>query len=198
MIRAVSKLTIAAALVAVTSGGAQPSDPLPATPKTDASLIVLPGAEGVGVSEPNTIGEIRLWYTLQAPFPASGVTDAVKHRLSDLGFSERSESFVDPGRPFHGQFWDAFGDLTTGSPLCVRRWWGEWEDDEGRVVAYILRYHSAGSHPGCNTAPDNNGLRVLAILAPPSAVQWHRDAVRALEDRMRRESILDFLDQSRN
>jgi hypothetical protein len=149
-----------------------------------ASLLVLSEAEGVAFSEPNSLGEISVSYQVRAAFPALEATEAIKSHVASLGFSERSESIVDPGKPLsNGENWEHFGDIRTGSPYCVQQWWGEWENDGGNVVIYVLQYRSPGGEPrtSCDRLPRNSDLLVSATAVTPAGVEWRAETIRALE-----------------
>ena len=141
-------------------------------------FLVPAGAEDVLVSQANSLGERSVSFRLRNFYPAVSTSNGIRDRLGALGFSIRSENMLNPGLALdEGDKWHSFADGTTSPSSCVWQWWREWDANDGTVVTYILRYRYPESDPRrCSTPPSTDDLQVTALVSPPEAVQWHREA----------------------
>jgi len=129
------------------------------------SLFTVPGAIDVRFSKLH--GTDQLYYRLTAQYPAQEIIDKIKAKLYEEGWIPLEDSFLNPGMPTsHVRGWSNFEDATGERSKVVYCWWGDWTNDRGEIVTYILRY----AYPK-NKQPDLESLEVTAIYMSKEKVE---------------------------
>lgn len=132
------------------------------------SLIAVPGGEDVRFDRIH--GTEHLYYRLSAQYPAKEFIETISARLQGLGWIPMEDSFLNPGIPScHVRGWGRFEDATEKRVLVVNQWWGDWGNDTGEVVTYILRYTYPKDQP-----PDLRSLDVTAIYTPKERADTYK------------------------
>ena len=129
------------------------------------SLFAVPGAVDVRFAELH--GTEQLYYSLNAQYPARKIIDKIKAQLNALGWTPLEDSFLNPGIPTsHVSGWCNFEDATGKRLQVVHSWWGDWTNNRGEIVTYILRY----AYPK-NNQPQLESFDVTAIYMSKEAVE---------------------------
>ncbi len=112
-------------------------------------------------------GTDQLSYHIDAKYPALDVIVNIKAQLAELGWIPLEESFLNPGIPTsHVRGWSNFEDATGERLRVVYSWWGDWTNDRGEIVTYVLRY----DYPK-NEQPVLGTLDVTAIFMSKEKVE---------------------------
>ena len=128
------------------------------------SLFAVPGAVDVRFAKLH--GTEQLYYSLNTQYPARKIIDKIKAKLNALGWTPLEDSFLNPGIPTsHVSGWCNFEDATGERLQVVHSWWGDWTNNRGEIVTYILRY----AYPK-NNQPQLESLDVKAIYMSKEAV----------------------------
>lgn len=128
------------------------------------SLFALPGAVDARFAKLH--GTEQLYYSLNVQYPARKIIDKIKAKLNLLDWTPLEHSFLNPGIPTsHVSGWSSFEDATGERIQVVHSWWGDWTNNRGEIVTYILRY----VYPK-NNQPQLESLDVTAIYMSKEAV----------------------------
>jgi len=129
------------------------------------SLFTVHGARDVHFTKLS--GTDQLSYHISAQYPAHEVIINIKAKLSDLGWIPLKDSFLNPGIPTsHVRGWTNFEDATGERLKVVHSWWGDWTNESGEIVSYILRYdYPKKEQPGLES------LSVTAIYMSKEKVE---------------------------
>ena len=129
------------------------------------SLFTVPGAIDIRFSK--LYGTDQLYYRLTAQYPAQEIIDKIKAKLYEKGWIPLKDSFLNPGIPTsHVSGWGSFEDATGERLQVVHSWSGDWANDRGEIVTYMLRY----AYPK-NQQPDLESLEVTAIYMSKEKVE---------------------------
>ncbi len=163
------------ALLAVVGGCATSVDP-PGVPK---SVFVPAGARDLRVSgEPP--GKIDVTYVVQDKYPASQTREQLAQALRDSGYHLLDHGFLEPNVKVETpRVWASYVDGRTSHETCVRELVENWQNANGDVVLYGLRYDST-CDPGAvrRSEPTTDTLKVVAAVIPAAFVRDGRESVR--------------------
>jgi hypothetical protein len=106
--------------------------------RRDQALAPLPGAQDIDYSVDGP-GLFSVSYTLKERYPANSSLRKLARRLRSAGWHPLQEDWLNPGIPSsHSRGWESFRDETATVPLMTNQWSGQWADESGNVVGYIL------------------------------------------------------------
>jgi hypothetical protein len=111
-------------------------------------------------------------------FPAQETLDQLDGTLAKAGWRALKIDWQNPDTPTVVRKRGSFADSTKHPSVFVHQWAGDWEDSQGNIVTYFLRYISkfdpatSWSAPG----PDNSTLRISAARIPKAYVDRMRQA----------------------
>jgi hypothetical protein len=129
------------------------------------SLFLVHGASDVHFTK--LCGTDQLSYHITSQYPAYKVITNIKAKLNELGWIPLKNSFLNPGLPTsHVRGWTNFEDATGERLKVVHSWWGDWTNERGEIVTYILRYDYLK-----NEQPDLESLSVTAIYMSKERVE---------------------------
>jgi len=132
-------------------------------------LIVLPGASKIRITDRDS----AVSYELQVPHPAQEVIDSLGRQLTQQGWKALETDMLNPSLPTGASAgWGSYVDGTKRPDTNVYQWIGQWQDSQGKVAWYTLRYESAiGNAPA--TTPEGP-LHVIAKVLSPEEVKLLR------------------------
>lgn len=144
------------------------------TDKIPAVLLVPAGATDVR-AETKANGETGVTYTVSEAYPADSLLERIRAVLRS-GWTPLQTDWLNPGQPSsHVTGWTTFEDRTRSPIKRVHQWLAQWQDAQGNVVWYALRYESklpqGTAYPG---EPDNQHLRVTAVWEPAALAKQIR------------------------
>lgn len=128
-------------------------------PSYSDALLVYPQAREIRWTKFN--GTDQLIYQLKVDYPAYNFILWISDQLKAKRWQVRNEDYRNPGLPTSEvRGWTQFADATVQPQATVDQWHGQWENESGDIVEYVLRYQYP---PG-----DRYTLKVIAILTPAS------------------------------
>jgi hypothetical protein len=130
------------------------------------ALLSYPDATGVWSGSVGQTSQLR--YHVNARYPAGNVIDFISSRLREAGWKPLAYDFLNPTLPASRLMsWEGdFLESLKHPDVCVHMWTGNWKNDSGDVVRYILRY----KHHGCGTS-DLTDLEVIGVYFPASVAR---------------------------
>ena len=144
------------------------------------SLFTVHGARDVHFTKLS--GTDQLSYHITAQYPAHEVIINIKVKLSELGWIPLNDSFLNPDIPTsHVRGWTNFEDATGERLKVVYSWWGDWTNERGEIVSYILRY----DYPK-KEQPELESLSVTAIYMSKEKVEEYISLMPQMEEEQER------------
>jgi len=129
-------------------------------------FVVVPSATGIKQSVFQ--GKDQIIYHVHAEYPADDVINAIKVRVRQLGWEPLKEDWLNPGLPTSQvRGWTYFEDWTTRPRTSVQSWNGEWQNQSGDILQYMLTYTCPDNR--CSSTfnlQDMTDLKVIAIRVP--------------------------------
>jgi hypothetical protein len=130
-------------------------------------IVVAPGATDV-CPQRSADGQVGVSYKVREQFPADAMLARIRAALPTSEWRPLPEDWLNPGVPSsHHAGWSTFEDGTKTPSTEVKQWFAQWQDTEGNVVLYMLRYDSTfvPDRP-YRRAPDNSDLSVSGLWIP--------------------------------
>jgi hypothetical protein len=129
------------------------------------SLAAAAGASRV--SYDRNRGADQVHYTLKAAYPAEGFVEALNSRLSREGWTPLKADFMNSDVPTaHVTGWKTMMDHRVQPAAKVHLWNGEWQNQAGDILVYVLTYRYPESGPANLSDMDVMGLHI-----PPEAAK---------------------------
>ena len=129
------------------------------------SLAASAGASGVSYDRNRGADQVR--YSLKTAYPAEGFVEALNSRLSRDGWTPLKADFMNPDIPTaHVTGWTTMTDHRVQPAAQVHLWNGEWQNQAGDILIYVLTYRYPESGPANLSDMDVMGLHI-----PPEAAQ---------------------------
>jgi len=126
-------------------------------------LITVPNAREIDRREFQE--KHQLIYRLDIPHPATSVTEELADHLERAGWEFLNENWLNPGmirsKPF---IWGSYEDHSKDPHTIVFSASGQWQNEDGDIVEYILQYREVGETPP--EKPTTDELLVIGILTP--------------------------------
>lgn len=142
-----------------------PSSSQPARPESAEALIVVDGPENVSFSDEP--GGRAVTYTLRTPYPARDFVREIGTRLLDMGWDPQEESYANPGMPTsHVRGWQDYIDGTVEPEKLVHQWWGEWLNEYGNLLTYVLEYRDTVDDAQHSPILQVSAILIMAPIAP--------------------------------
>jgi hypothetical protein len=133
--------------------------------KSPASLLVYSKAEQVRYDDKD--GAWWVYYNVQTEYPAEEVLQFIRTELERQGWQPLKEDALNPGLPSsHVRGWQDYVDGRTSPKTQVHKWLAQWQNAQGDVVVYSLRYQ----HPK-GTSPMPKTVNVMGNYYPARIVQ---------------------------
>jgi len=130
-------------------------------------IVVAAGATDVR-PEARADGQIGVTYAVREQFPADALLERIRATLPAPEWRPLPNDWLNPDSPSsHQTGWTKFEDGRKAPPTEVHQWLAQWQDTQGNVVLYVLRYDSTlmANRP-YRRAPDNSDLSVTAVWIP--------------------------------
>lgn len=146
--------------------GASP-EPMPAVP-----TVIAPPSDATISAAQREGANLGVTYMLDRVYPADGFIADLNERLGKAGFKPLSYDWLDPKVPTNQPAeWHSYVDGTVTPNVWAHQWLAQWQDGDGNVVAYVLRYRSAytPSRGSYRDVPDNSRLQVSATYISAGA-----------------------------
>jgi len=132
-------------------------------------LIVVPGASKTRITDRNS----AVSYDLQVPYPAQDVIDSLARQLTQKGWKAVETDMVNPSLPTSASAgWGLYVDGTKHPETNVHQWIGQWQDSQGKVAWYTLRYESVIRNEPVRR-PEGS-LHIIAKVLSPEEVKLLR------------------------
>ena len=132
-------------------------------------LIVLAGASKTRITDRNS----AVSYELQVPYPAQDVIDSFARQLTQKGWKALETDMVNPSLPTSASAgWGSYLDGTKHPETNVYQWIGQWQDSQGKVAWYTLRYESVIRNEPVRRPEDS--LHLIAKVLSPEEVKLLR------------------------
>ena len=132
------------------------------------ALITVKGALDTKYVDRQGMGQ--LIYQLEVDYPASHIIGAFSTALHKKGWTPLVDDYLNPGHPSsHVRGWGAFVDATTTTPQTIHQWHAQWENSNGDIVGYTLRY----SYPQ-GEAPQLETLLLIGNFMPAALAEEQR------------------------
>jgi len=163
------------ALLAVVGGCATSVDPA----EVPKSVFVPGGARDLRVSgEPP--GKIDVTYVVQEKYPTSQTREHLAQALRDSGYHLLDHGFLEPNVKMETpRVWASYVDDRTPHETCVRELVENWQNANGDVVLYGLRYDSTCDPAAVRRSePTTDTLKVVAAVIPAGLVREGRETLR--------------------
>jgi hypothetical protein len=160
-----------AIIVACRSSGSSADIPKP--------VFVPQGARELRVGQGVATGQVDVSYLVEAKYPAPDLREALARTLRASGYQVLDHDFLDPGTRIDGpRDWASYVDATLRPATCVRELVEDWQNLQGDVVRYSLRYDSpCEAGPVRRMMPTNETLRVTAAVIPAETARATREAL---------------------
>jgi hypothetical protein len=152
---------------ALIASGCRPQALDPTRAQLPSQLFVPPWARDVR-PEIKPDGEKGVMYTVEQEFPADTLLAQIRAALPSPEWRPLAKDWLNPDSPSsHERGWRGFGDATRKPATWVHQWVAQWQDSQGDVVWYALRYDSKARQGQVDLArPDNPSLSVTALWVP--------------------------------
>jgi hypothetical protein len=130
-------------------------------------LVVPPGATDVR-PETKPDGQMAITYRVREEFAADALLGRIRAALPSPEWQPLPNDWLNPGLlSSHKRGWTDFDDATRTPPTHVHQWLAQWQDSQGNVVWYALRYDSRVQGGAADLSrPDNSSLSVTAVFVP--------------------------------
>jgi hypothetical protein len=130
-------------------------------------LVVPPGATDVR-PEAKPTGEIGVMYFVEEEFDADALLGRIRAALPSPAWQPLPNDWLNPSLvSSHTRGWTDFDDATRAPATHVHQWLAQWQDSNGNVVWYALRYDSRLKSGAADLSrPDNSRLSVTAVWVP--------------------------------
>ena len=147
----------------------QPTDPL----SLPDGLIVLPGASKTRLTDRNS----AVSYDLQVPYPAQEVIGSLAGQLREKGWKALETDILNPSLPASASAeCGSYVDGTKHPETNVYQWIGQWQDSQGKVAWYTLRYESVIRNEPVRKP--EGPLHVIAKVLSPEDVKLLRSMIK--------------------
>ena len=132
------------------------------------SLAAPDGASRVSYDRNRGTDQVR--YTMETAYPAEGFVEKLNSRMNRDGWTPLKADFVNPELPTaHVIGWVAMTDKRARQHFRVHLWNGEWQNQAGDILVYVLRYR----YP--ETGPTNlTVMEVIGLYIPPEMAEKAR------------------------
>ncbi len=131
---------------------------------------MLPAASNIRITDRNT----AVSYELQVPHPAMEVIDSLARQLTQRGWKALETDMANPSLPAAASAgWGSYVDGTKPRHTYVYEWIGQWQDSQGKVAWYTLRYESEIRNEPVRR-PEGS-LHVIAKVLSPEEVKLLRN-----------------------
>lgn len=152
-------------------------------------LILLPGAKNIRYYELG--GSFQLIYEITSDYPATETIKTISEELGKRRWHPLKEDYLNPGvASSHAIGWTDFQDLTRTPLRQVHQWLADWENEQGAVLIYGLRYEYE-----YGKAKDLKNLMVISIFVPPDIAKQQREwALQQKKIKPRGDKWLDSYD----
>jgi hypothetical protein len=137
-----------------------------------------PGARELRVSDGVAPGQIDVAYVVEEKYPAPEIREGLTRTLRDSGYQPLDHDFLDPslklGVP---RDWGSYVDGTARRETCVRELVEDWQNTQGDIARYRLRYDSpCEAGPVRRAEPTTATLKVTVGMIPAAAARAAREA----------------------
>ena len=137
------------------------------------ALMVAPGATKVEFKKLGLLQQV--YYEVKTPYPAEEVLSWLREQLAQRGWQPLEDDFLNPGLPSaHVTGWQSFGDASSRQLSWVQQWMADWQDANGNVVVYALRYRTTD-----RTHLDSDTLHVFGSYSSKAVADKQREAAAA-------------------
>ena len=146
-------------------GGSQdPSDYAPWLTAVDGAIEVTYGRNR---------GADQVHYTLKTPHPAEGFIESLNRRMGQDGWTPQKADFMNPDVPTaHATGWKIMTDYGVRPAARVHLWNGEWQNQAGDILVYVLSYRYPEAGPA-----NLSDLDVMGLFIPRQAAEKAKQQV---------------------
>jgi hypothetical protein len=142
------------------------------------AVFVPSGARELRVSDGAAPDQVDVAYVAEEKYPAPQVRQGLARALRDSGYQLLDHDFLDPDEKVEvPRKWGSYIDDTGRREICVREVVEDWQNAQGDVVRYSLRYDSP-CDAGLRRQPTTTTLRVTVGMIPAAAVRAARESLR--------------------
>lgn len=141
------------------------------------AVFVSPGARELRVSDGVARSQIDVAYVADEKYPAPGIREGLARALRDSGYQPLDHDFLEPSQKTEvPRDWSSYN---SGRQTCVREVVEDWQNTQGDVVRYSLRYDSpCEAGPVRRDEPTAATLKVTVGMIPAAAATAMREAAR--------------------
>lgn len=137
-------------------------------PDYPPSLAAAAGA--IGVSYDRNRGADQVRYILKTAYPAEDFVESLNIRLGKEGWTPLKADFMNPDVPTaHVTGWAVMTNYGVQPAAKVHLWNGEWQNQAGDILVYVLTYRYPESGP-----TNLSVMNVMGLHIPPEAAKKAR------------------------
>lgn len=151
------------------------------TPADVPNAVFVPShARDLRVRDGVAPGQIDVAYIAEEKYPAPQVRQGLARALRDSAYQPLDHDFLDPSERLEvPREWGSYTQDTRGREICVREVVEDWQNAQGDIVRYSLRYDSpCEAGPVRRAEPTTTTLRVTVGMIPVAAVRAAREFLR--------------------
>jgi hypothetical protein len=158
------------------TAGCRPSSSPADVPK---AVFRPPGARELRVSDGVAPGQVDVVYVAEEKYPAPEIREGLTNTLRDSGYQLLDHDFLDPSVKLEvPRDWGSYIDGPTRRETCVRELVEDWQNSQGDIVRYSLRYDSpCEAGPVRRAEPTTATLKVTVAMIPAAVARAAREAL---------------------
>ena len=168
--RGLAGLVVARALVViVTMAGGCARERTLEVSELPSELPVPAGARDVNARADRN--GVAVTFHVPVPFPAETFLSNIQGMLQKSGWTPLRNDWLNPTLlSSHVRGWTFQYDSTVSPRAGIHQWLGQWQNESGDIVAYVLRYSSPSPEEmHASAAPTTDDLEVIAMRMPKEA-----------------------------
>jgi hypothetical protein len=143
------------------------------------AVFLSPSARELRVTNGAAPGQVDVAYVAEEKYPAPEIREGLTRTLRDGGYQPLDHDFLDPSLRLEvPRDWGSYLDSSTRSETCVRELVEDWQNSQGDIVRYGLRYDSpCEAGPVRRDEPTTVILKVTVAMIPAAAAHAAREAL---------------------